>query len=285
MRSLTNRGLKIFFRDKGGVFFSLLGVIIIFCLFIFFIGDSIMEGLSYIDNIKEIMNSWVVAGMLASSAITTSMGAYAIMVSDREHKTVKDFYSSPVRRSAIVGGYLTTGFVVSVLMSVITFIFGEIYICVRGGSLLELVDILKVLGLILLSSFASSAMVCFIVSFIRSVNVYTTVSIILGTLIGFLIGAYVNMGGLSNVIQTIIRCFPPAHAASLFRQVLMGPSMSASFASMPPEAAVEFKESLGVVFHYGDKVAEPWINILVLVATGVVFYLLAIGNMARKPQK
>ena len=35
MKGLTLRGLKIYFRDKGGVFFSLLGGLIIFALFIF----------------------------------------------------------------------------------------------------------------------------------------------------------------------------------------------------------------------------------------------------------
>ena len=170
MRQMTIRGLKIFFKDKGGVFFSLLGVIIIFCLFIFFIGDSITGGLDFLDNANNIMNSWVVAGMLASSAITTSMGAYAIMVSDKEQKCIKDFYSSPIKRSSIAGGYMITGFIVSVVMSIVTLIFGEIYIVAKGGELVGMTTMLGLIGVILLSSFASSAMVCFIVSFIKTSN-------------------------------------------------------------------------------------------------------------------
>lgn len=99
MSQMVIRGLKIFFKNKGGVFFSLLGVIIIFCLFIFFIGDSITENLDFLDNAEYIMNAWLIAGMLASSSITTSMGAYAIMVSDRENKCIKDFYSSPLKKA------------------------------------------------------------------------------------------------------------------------------------------------------------------------------------------
>jgi|GEM_PF-5850029 len=66
MRQMTIRGLKLFFRDKSGVFFSLLGVIIIFCLFVFFISDLATQGLDFLDNASYIMNSWMVAGMLAS---------------------------------------------------------------------------------------------------------------------------------------------------------------------------------------------------------------------------
>ena len=45
------------------------------------------------------------------------------------------------------------------IMSVFTLIFGEIYIVARGGEFLALPILVKVLGVILLSSFASSAMV------------------------------------------------------------------------------------------------------------------------------
>lgn len=290
MTHMTKRGLKIFFKDKGGVFFSLLGVIIIFCLFIFFIGDAVTEGLEFLDNADYVMNSWVVAGMLASSAITTSMGAYAVMVSDRENKCIKDFYSSPLKRSAVAAGYMATGFTVSIIMSIVTLIFGEIYIVATGGEMVGFLTLLKLLGVILLSSFASSAMVCFIISFVKTGNTYTTISIILGTLIGFLIGAYVPMGELPEGVQWVVKCFPCAHAAVLFRQLLMGSAMDAGFVLSPKMEYPElqrtvFENEVGVTFEYGSWTAEPWFHILVLVATGVLFYLLAIISMSRKAKK
>lgn len=285
MRQMTERGLKIFFKDIGGVFFSLLGVIIIFCLFIFFIGDSITEGLEFLDNAEYIMNSWVVAGMLASCSITTSMGAYAVMVSDREHKCIKDFYSSPLKRSSVAAGYMCTGLIISILMSIITFIVGEIYIVANGGELASFMMILKVLGAIILSAFASSAMVCFIISFVKTGNTYTTISIILGTLIGFLVGAYICIGELPSGVQWVIKCFPCAHAAVLFRQVLMADGMVEGFADLPAVARTEFEETVGVTFQYGDWQPELWFHIVVLIGTGILFYLLAILNMSRKAKK
>lgn len=285
MKSLTMRGLKLFFRDKGGVFFSLLGVLIIFCLFIFFVGDSIIEGMEWLTGAKNIMNHWVVAGMLASASITTSMGAYAQMVTDKEQKIYKDFYTSPISRGSIVGGYLLTGFIISVIMSVVVLIVGEIYICANGGRILDAVHILKLLGVVVLSSFASSALVCFIISFVRTTNAYTTISIILGTLIGFLVGAYIPIGNLPSGVQSVIRVFPCAHSAALFRQIMMDEVATAGFASLPAAAHQEFDETLGVKLVFGETAAEPWVSILILVGTGVVFYLLAILNMNRKSKK
>ena len=284
MNQMTVRGLKIFFKDKGGVFFSLLGVIIIFCLFIFFIGDSITEGLDFIDNAEYVMSCWVVAGMLASSAITSSMGAYAVMVSDREHKCIKDFYSSPLKRSSVTAGYMLTGLIISIIMTVATFVFGEMYIIANGGELASFVIVMKVLGVILLSSFASSAMVCFIVSFVKTTNTYITISIILGTLIGFLVGAYICIGELPEGVQWVIKCFPCAHAAVLFRQILMADGMAIGFANLPDSALVEFQNKVGMTFEYGNWCPEAWFYVLVLIGTGILFYLLAIINMSRKPK-
>lgn len=280
MKQISYRGLKLFFRDKGGVFFSLLGVIIIFALFLFFIGDSIMEGLDFLENVEELMNAWVVAGMLASSGITTSMGAYAVMVSDKEQKNGKDFYSSPLKKRDIVGGYMITGFIISVIMTALTFIFGEIYIVAQGGSILEPIKILQVGGIILLSSLSSSALVCFLVSFLKTVNAYTTVSIILGTLIGFLIGAYVCIGNLPSGVQMVMKCFPCAHAAVLFRQIMMEDAMTAGFVDLPNSTLMEFQETVGVIFRYEQQIAEPWVHISVLIISGICFYLLAIMNIS-----
>ena len=105
MKIMVKRNLKIYFQDKASVFFSMLSVIIIFALYIFFIGDSISSGLKFLPHPNRLMRAWMLAGMLASASITTSLGAYGVMISDRENKTIKDFYSSPVSRRQIAGGY------------------------------------------------------------------------------------------------------------------------------------------------------------------------------------
>ena len=279
MINLAKRGLKIYFKDFGGVFFSLLGVIVIFCLFVFFIGDSITNGLEFIDNIDEIMNSWVVAGMLASASITTSMGAYALMVNDRVNKIVKDFNSAPVSKISITGGYLLTGYCISVLMSVVTLFIGELFIVSSGGHWLSLDVVAKVFGIILISSFSSSAIVCFIVSFIRSVSTYTTVSILLGTTIGFLVGAYIPIGNLPDTVQKVIRCCPSAHAASLFRKVIMDIPMERAGDTLSSAVRTTFDRTLGIVYYFGDNSISTNTSLFFLAATGVVFYLLSILNL------
>lgn len=282
MKIMVKRNLKIYFQDKASVFFSMLSVIIIFALYIFFIGDSISSGLKFLPHPNRLMRAWMLAGMLASASITTSLGAYGVMISDRENKTIKDFYSSPVSRQQIAGGYIITGFIISIIMSIFTLIFGEIYMGMIGGAVLDMDILLKLFGVIVLSAFASSAIASFIISFLKTNSAYSAASMIVGTLIGFLVGAYIPIGNLPENVQWLVKYFPCAHSAVLYRQLLMEGSIKENFANQPTAVLKETKEILGVVFVYNGHTASAWMSVVALLITGVVFYLLAVLVLIRK---
>lgn len=282
MKIMVKRNLKIYFQDKAAVFFSMLSVIIIFALYIFFIGDSISSGLKFLPHPNRLMRAWMLAGMLASASITTSLGAYGVMISDRENKTIKDFYSSPVSRRQIAGGYIITGFIISIIMSIFTLIFGEIYMGMIGGAVLDMDILLKLFGVIVLSAFASSAIASFIISFLKTNSAYSAASMIVGTLIGFLVGAYIPIGNLPENVQWLVKYFPCAHSAVLYRQLLMEGSIKENFANQPTAVLKETKEILGVVFVYNGHTASAWMSVVALLITGVVFYLLAVLVLIRK---
>lgn len=282
MKIMVKRNLKIYFQDKASVFFSMLSVIIIFALYIFFIGDSISSGLKFLPHPNRLMRGWMLAGMLASASITTSLGAYGVMISDRENKTIKDFYSSPVSRRQIAGGYIITGFIISIIMSIFTLIFGEIYMGMIGGAVLDMDILLKLFGVIVLSAFASSAIASFIISFLKTNSAYSAASMIVGTLIGFLVGAYIPIGNLPENVQWLVKYFPCAHSAVLYRQLLMESSIKENFANQPTAVLKETKEILGVVFVYNGHTASAWMSVAALLITGVVFYLLAVLVLIRK---
>ncbi len=282
MLNITIRNLKIFFREKSSVFFSLLGVFVIIGLYILFLGDMLQQGISDLPGGRFLMDSWIMGGLLAVTSITTTMGAFGTMVEDKSRKITKDFYASPVKRSKIAGGYILSSYIIGVIMSVITFILAEIYIVLSGGELLSYMAILKSLGLILLTVFSSTSLVLFMVSFFNSNNAFATASTVLGTLIGFLTGIYIPVGSLPEGVQWAIKLFPPSHGGALFRQIFMKVPLGQSFKGAPIEASAEFNKIMGVIFEYGDYTMGAVGHILVLVATGVIFYFLASINLARK---
>lgn len=282
MINITKRNLLIFFRDKAAVFFSLLSVLIIITLYTVFLGDVWVSNFSDIENARFLMDSWIMAGMLAVASLTTTMGAFGIMVDDRTKKIIKDFQSSPIKKSSIAGGYIASSFIIGVIMSIITLVLMEIYIVANGGSLLGVVLAIKVFGLILLSALTSTAMVFFLVSFFKSQNAFSTASAIIGTLIGFITGIYLPIGMFPDMVQYIVKVFPISHAALLFRQVIMEPTLQTSFADVPVEYLEGFKETMGLTFRFGDYTVSTLVSILILVLTIVIFYGLAILSISRK---
>lgn len=285
MLNLAYRNLKVFFRDKMSVFFSLLSVFIIIGLYVLFLGDVITADMEGIEGSRFLMDSWIMAGILAVASITTTIGAFGIMVEDRAKKNIKDFQSSPLKRYEIAGGYIISSFSVGIIMSLVALALSEIYIVSSGGSLLSIASFLKVISVIIISVISSSSMVYFIVSFFSSTNAFATASTVIGTLIGFLTGVYIPIGTLPAPVQSFIKIFPVSHSAALLRQIIMDEPIKNSFEGIPKDVLLGFKEQLGVTFKYGDYIANTWIHIGVLVLTAILFYGLAIFNLSRKKNK
>lgn len=283
MSVLIRRNVKLFFRDRSAVFFSLMAVLIIIGLYALFLGGVwLPHSLQGIPAAKYLMNSWLMAGLLSVVSVTTTMGAFGIMIDDKTRKIDRDLFVSPVKRSGIAAGYLGSSFFIGVIMSLITAVLAEFYITAKGGDWLSAEDLFRVFFLILLSSLANTSMVCFLVSFFNSQSAYGTASSVIGTLIGFLTGIYLPVGELPDSIQTVIKLFPPSHAALLFRRVMMEAPLKTAFSGVPASVKREFSEYMGVEFSLGGHQLAPWVSIVVLLASAIVFYGLSVINLSRK---
>jgi len=276
------RNLKVFFRDRASVFFSLLSAFIIIGLYVLFLGDMLTGNMKEISGARFLMDSWIMAGLLSVTSITTTMGAFGIMVEDKAKKISKDFSASPIKRSSLAGGYILSSFVIGLIMTLITFVLAEVYIVAYGGEILGFTSLVKLLGVMLLSVTSSTALVLFIVTFFKSNNAFATASTLLGTLIGFLTGVYIPVGQLPEAVQSVVKFFPVSHASVLFRQVMMENPLQTAFAGAPAVVSQEFRQMMGVSFRLGGTEASAAVSLWVLVGTAVVFFLLATWNLSRK---
>lgn len=282
MIAFTKRNIKLFFRDKSAVFFSLLSVFIIIGLYALFLGDVWTKSLTEIPNARPLMDCWIMAGLVGVTSVTTTMGSFGILVDDKSKKISKDFYSSPIKRSHLVAGYVISSYIIGVIMSIVAFILVQIYFLIGGGEMLSTIVIIKSLGLILLSTFTNTAIVLFIVSFFKSQNAFATASTVIGTLIGFLTGIYLPIGSVSNFVQVIIKLFPVSHAVLLLRQVIMEEQLAVAFGNAPTQYLTDFNELMGVTFKFNDYTVTPLVSITILIVTALLFYGLSIWNLSRK---
>ena len=284
MNALLLRNLRVYFRDKASVFFSLLSVLIIILLYALFLGDAWSSGSFFQGRagVKNMMDSWIMAGLLAVVSVTSTMGAFGIMVEDKSRKIMKDFASSPLSRAGLTGGYILSAFLIGLLMSLVTAVFAVIYMVARGGAFPGLPALGKTMLLIIISSLSNTSLVLFLISFINSVNAFSTASTLIGTLIGFLTGIYMPIGQLPEAVQTIIKVVPTSHAAALLRQTLMEEPLQKVFAGAPAEMVNAFKETMGVTLSVASQPLTPMTHVLVLTASFVIFSLLSLWSLSRK---
>jgi len=282
MINFASRNLKLYFRQKSAVFASLLGIFIIVVLYALFLGDMVaMDG---VNNAKELVDTWMIAGLVAITPFTTAFGALGAMVNDKAGGQLRDFYASPVSRVRIVGGYVISGLAVGLLLSLVALALGEIYIVLRGGSLLGWEDMLCLLGAILLSVTLSGTFGFLIVCFISTTNTYMVVSIIIGSMTGFLTGMYVPVGSLGGGVQWLVKLFPITHTSAIIRQIMCHRVIEDSFAGAELYAA-EYREAMGITLTFGDYVMPLWLHCVIAAVLSVIFFALASLKVSREKRR
>lgn len=270
------RNLTLFFKDRTAVLLSFLAEFIVVGLYILFIRKNMIESFSQVENIEILMDVWMSAGILGITSVTTTMGAYGIMVDDKTKRINKDFATSPIRRFSLLGGYMSGAVVIGLFMSVFLFLVSAVYILHKYQVQLgdgQGVKIFMLLGLVTISN---SSMVLFIVSFLKSSNALASCCTILGALIGFLTGIYLPMGNLPDGVQWLVKCFPVSHGVVLLRQILMEPLIKDVFGNVESNAAKAFMDFMGVRYLW-DGVTVTFVDsMLILGIATCVFFAITI---------
>jgi multidrug/hemolysin transport system permease protein len=276
----VKRNLLMYFKDRLSVFFSLLGVFVIVLLYVLFLGNMMVDVVDLVgDDGRFFMDSWIMAGVIAVSSITTTMGALGTMVEDVSRKAIKDFEVAPFKRWKLVLAYILSSIVIGLIMSLLTFALAEVYIVIYGGHLVSFIVLLKILGVVTLSVASSSAMVFFLTTFMKTTSSFATASTLLGTLIGFFTGIYVPVGSLPEGVQVFIKYFPGSHSAVLMRQLMMNEAYDLTYVPQ------DVKTLLGVNFTYGEIIMPFWGHILVLIGSMLLFFGLSILVVSRRKRK
>jgi multidrug/hemolysin transport system permease protein len=288
--ALVGRNLTIYFRDRVGVFLSLLSALILLLLYTLFLGslqvDTIQESLPNAsdDEVRAFVDTWVLAGIIMITTFTTGFGSMGVFVDDRVSGRFRDFRVAPLKRWQLILGYLGAAFVVAVLMATIILAVGVgILMALHSTNLFTWGGIAQSFGLILLLSLAFAAVSAFLLTFVGSSSAYTASSTIVGTVLGFLAGAYLPVGLLTTPVANVINVLPFSPAAMLLREPLVGPSLDA-LAGGVPQAVTEIEEYYGFTLLIGDVAIEPMWVIVGLVLLAVVFAALGalrIGRVVR----
>jgi multidrug/hemolysin transport system permease protein len=282
---LILRNLRRYLRDRAAVFFSFLSVIIILALYILFLGkmqsDNLAREMGDIEGINWLVSAWIMAGILMVSTVTVPLGAIGNLIDDRADGLLNDFYTSPISRNTLALSYLISAWVIGLVMVLVNFVVGQIYVLSQGGELMSLMTTLKMLGLIIFSIMTFSSFFFYLAIFMKTRNAYGTLSTLVGTFIGFLGGIYIPIGVLGENVQTFMNALPTAHAVSIFRRVYMQGAVDYVFEGAPEGVYQAYADTFGLNVIVGNFRFESWHMLLSMAIFMLVFYGLSVWKLSK----
>ena len=252
--SQTVRNLKVFLKDKANIFFALLAPIIVFGLYILFLGkiqsDALLVSLEEMgvtgknDLVRAFCDSWMLSGVLASACITVPLCACGVMVQDKKRGITADLLASPVPAWLPTAAYFLAVVIAGLILALAVLALCLVYLAASGTWYLSAGDVFGLLGTYVLSVLSSSTLLVFVVGFLRTEGAFTGLNVILGTVIGFLIGAYMPLSVLPKAVQYITLFIPGSYSAALMRNFFLGGVLE----RISADISAEFSASLGEQF-------------------------------------
>lgn len=257
--SLTVRNIKVFVKDRANVFFSLLAPLIVLGLYVLFIGrmqaDGISDalaqfGVSADDAVRAFSDSWMLSGVMATSCITVPLCACGTMIQDRSRGVSADFAASPIPAWLPSAAYFLSVAAAGLIICLIVLGVCFAWLAISGSWLLTAADAFACVGVTLLSVLSSSTLLVFLISFLRSDGAFTGINVIVGTITGFLIGAYIPISTFPEGVQYVTLFVPGSYSAALFRTLFMDGALGEMAAAVSPEFAQGLSKQFSVELNF-----------------------------------
>lgn len=286
---LTRRNCLIYLRDKSAVFFSIMSTLIALGLMVVFLGKMNSENVLYIIsnysnaiitekeriNASCLVQMWTLSGMISVNAVTVAFTVIGTMIHDETAKKIMAFYITPVKRLYITLGYILSAWLISSGMCILTLILGDIYFMIQGYELIQITSMLKMSGIIIISTFTSSAIGYVIALCVHSDSGWSGVLTITGTLVGFASGIYVPISQLSHMIQIIVKHLPVLHSAAMLRKISTESIIDKVFENVPNEITQVYCDSMSIDITTNGDIWRERQQIALIIIYAVVAVIIA----------
>lgn len=285
--AIIRRNLRIFFRDRLNVFFSLLGAVILFGLYTLFLGNLQTTDLAdslpgaTTDEVQAFVDSWMFAGIVLITTVTTGLGALSVLVEDDQSGRFRDFMVAPLRRGQLVLGYLLSAVFVAVILSLIVLAVSVVYLGLLRGVWLGPQELIRIVAVVILACVAFTALSALIVSFVRTSGAFSGLATIVGTVLGFIAAAYIPIGAFPEGVATAVAALPFAQAGMLLRREFAGDTLEVITADAPG-ADETLRAFYGMDLSVGDWAVPTWFVIAMLAAIAVVCTVLSAVRIRRR---
>lgn len=267
LQALVKRNIRLFFKDKGMFFSSLITPIILLLLYVTFLADvyrnslknSLGEALTVSEKlINGCVGGQLVSSILAVSCITVAFCSNMLMVQDKANGVLRDLTVSPIKPSVCALGYYIASLTATLI---VCYTAGTVCLgylaCV--GWYLSVSDILLLVLDVFLLSMLGTALSSIVNFFLKTEGQISAVGTIVSAGYGFISGAYMPIASFGSGLQKIIFFWPGTYGTVLLRNhALHGTYEEMARVGFPPEAVTQIKNSIDCnIYFFGHRVEIP----------------------------
>lgn len=283
MLAMVKRNMMVYFRNRSGVIFSLLGALISFVLYLVFLKKGISSNWVGISHKNQLLDTWLISGTLAITGITTTLTALSQMVKDKEQHVLEDLSLTDAGPMSIRFGYLLSATLIGIIMQLIMLVLMGLYFNVTDKISFQMSQVVPTLGIMVLSAILATLVNAILVNRLKSVDSFGRLTTIIGTASGFLVGTYIPIGSLPTFAQTIMKVTPGSYIASLYRQVLMNDTIKDTFQQ---ESAVRyFNRIMGVQIKWSSLLSLAGTYSLVVALIVITFIIVLVPSFIAQKQR
>lgn len=294
LKALIKRNTKLFFKDKGMFFTSLITPAILLVLYATFLSkvykDSFMSalpaGFSVADGvINGCVGGQLISSILAVSCVTVSFCSNMLMVQDKANGSIRDITISPVKGSTLALGYYLSTLISTLIICLIAAVICLIYVASIGWYM-TLADVLLLLLDIFLLVMFGTALSSIINFFLSTQGQISAVGSIISSCYGFICGAYMPISQFSVGLQRVLSFLPGTYGTSLVRNHAMGGVFEEMVnAGFPDEAIKGMKDTLDCNLYFFESKVETGVMYAILAVTVVVLVGIYIAMNVAKAKR
>lgn len=292
---LIKRNVKLFFKDKGMLFTSLITPAILLVLYATFLGDVYRD--SFLSNLPKtislserlingLVGSQLISSILAVSCVTVAFCSNFLMVQDKANGTIKDLRISSIKSSTLALSYYVATIISTLLICFVAATVCLIYLAIVGFYM-SAIDVMLLFADVILLVLFGTALSSVINFFLTSQGQISAVGTIISSGYGFICGAYMPISSFAEGLQKVISFLPGTYGTALIRNHAMrGALAEMTNEGVTKEVVDALRDAMDCNLYFFDNKVEPWVMYIILIASILTLLgVYIILNASRKKEK
>ena len=296
--ALVNRNFRMFFKDKGAFFTSLITPAILLVLYVTFLGKVYRDAFTshfpeWLAIPEKLINGLVggqlISSLLAVSCVTVAFCANMLMVSDKASGARNDLVVTPVKPSVLAMGYYLATLRSTLLIGLLASGVGMLYLA-KVGWFLSVTDVLLFLLDVALLVMFGTALSSLINFFLKTQGQISAVGTIVSSGYGFICGAYMPISNFGEGLQIALSFLPGTYGTALLRNHMMrGSFAELESLGVPAPIVASVRDAVDCNLYFFDHPVKEWVmylilvgSILLLLGAYILLHILQQQKMKRK---